>query len=179
VGRRGLGAYFGKLARLLAEDGVAVVHTIGSLREPGPRQPWMEKHIFPGSYLPSLAQVCRAVEGTPLAVTDVEILRLHYAETLKAWRQRFHAHLERVRERFDERFVRMWDFYLTGSEWFFRTGQAMVFQVQLARSPRAVPITRDYIAEFERAHRHRGLEPSDRSSMADPVPSLVELRRRS
>ena len=109
----------------------------------------------PGRLLPPLDLVCRAVQQTPLMVTDVEVLRLHYAETLNAWRQRFDAHRERIRELYDERFVRMWDLYLTSCEMVFRTGQAVIFQIQLARSPTAVPITRDYIAEFERAHGAR------------------------
>ena len=155
VGRHHLGAYFRKVADLLTEDGVALIHSIGSFRDPGPRQPWMEKYIFPGSFLPPLDLVFRAIQGTPLLVTDVEILRLHYAETLKAWRERFGLHRERIRELYDERFARMWDLYLTGCEMVFRAGQAMVFQVQLARSPATVPITRDYIEEFERAHEAR------------------------
>ena len=152
VGRHQLGAFFKKVAELLADDGVALIHAIGSFRDPGPRQPWIEKYIFPGSFLPPLDLVFRAVQQTSLRVTDVEILRLQYAETLRAWRQRFYANRERIRELYDERFVRMWDFYLTSCEMVFRAGQAMVFQIQLARSPTTVPYTRDYIAQFERAH---------------------------
>jgi cyclopropane-fatty-acyl-phospholipid synthase len=151
VGRRQLDTYFRKVAELLADDGIALIHAIGSFHDPGSRQPWIEKYIFPGSFLPPLDLVLRAVQGTPLVVTDVEILRLHYAETLKAWRQRFYANVDRIRELYDERFVRMWDLYLTSCEMVFRAGQAMVFQVQLARSPAAAPITRDYIEAFERA----------------------------
>jgi len=155
VGRHNLDAYFKKVAGLLTNDGVAVVHAIGSFREPGPRQPWIERYIFPGSFLPPLDLVFRAIQRTPLIVTDVEILRFHYAETLKAWRQRFHANRERIRALYDERFIRMWDMYLAGCEMVFRSGQAMVFQIQLARSPATVPMTRSYIDEFERVHEAR------------------------
>lgn len=155
VGRHHLNAYFTKIAELLTEDGVALVHWIGSIRDPGPRHPWIEKYIFPGSFLAPLDLVLGAVDRTPLIVTDVEVLRLHYAETLKAWGERFRANRDRVRELYDDRFVRMWDLYLTGCEMVFRTGQAVVYQVQLARSHTAVPITRDYIARFERAHAAR------------------------
>jgi cyclopropane-fatty-acyl-phospholipid synthase len=156
VGRRQLAVFFQKVADLLADDGVALIHAIGSFRDPGPRQPWLEKYIFPGSFLPPLDMVCGAIQQTSLQVTDVEILRLHYADTLKAWRQRFSANHDRIRELYDERFVRMWDFYLTGCEMVFRAGQAMVFQIQLARSLTSIPSTRDYIERFERAH---GLKP--------------------
>jgi cyclopropane-fatty-acyl-phospholipid synthase len=152
VGRHNLNAFFKKVAELLTHDGVAVVHAIGSFRDPGPRQPWIERYIFPGSFLPPLDLVFKAIQRTPLIVTDVEILRYHYAETLKAWRQRFHANAEGIRALYDERFVRMWDMYLTGCEMVFRAGQAMVFQIQLARSPATVPMTRSYIDEFQRVH---------------------------
>jgi cyclopropane-fatty-acyl-phospholipid synthase len=152
VGRNQLTTYFRKVDELLADEGVALVHAIGSLRDPGPRQPWIEKYIFPGSFLPPLDMTFRAIQETSLRVTDVEILRFHYADTLRAWRKRFYENRERVLRLYDERFIRMWDFYLTGCEMVFRTGQAMVFQIQLARSPAAVPNTRDYITEFERVH---------------------------
>ena len=152
VGRRQLGVFFQKVGELLADDGVAVIHAIGSFRDPGPRQPWLDKYIFPGSFLPPLDMVFAAIQQTSLQVTDVEILRLHYAETLKAWRQRFYANHDRILALYDERFIRMWDFYLTGCEMVFRTGQAMVFQIQLARSSTPIPSTRDYIERFACAH---------------------------
>lgn len=150
VGAHQQRAYFKKVEDLLNDGGVAVIHCIGCFNDPKATNPWLEKYIFPGGFLPSLAVVFDAVERTRLFVTDVEILRLHYAETLKRWRERFYAQLARVRELYDERFIRMWDFYLTACEMVFRTGQAMVFQIQLSKSLETVPLTRDYIAKFER-----------------------------
>src|SRR5262245_40060620 len=145
--------FFQKLKDLLADDGIALLHSIGSMGPPGGTNPWLQKYIFPGGYTPALSEVMEAVEAVGLCVTDVEILRLHYAQTLRAWRQRFTANRNKVRGLYDDRFCRMWDFYLTGSELGFRYGGQMVFQMQLAKQPDAVPLTRDYIVEWERTHR--------------------------
>jgi cyclopropane-fatty-acyl-phospholipid synthase len=144
--------FFQKLKNLLADDGVALLHSIGSMGPPGGTNPWLQKYIFPGGYTPALSEVMEAVQAAGLWVTDIEILRLHYAETLRAWRQRFAANRERVRALYDERFCRMWDFYLTGCELSFRYGDQMVFQMQLAKEQHAVPLTRDYMVDWERAH---------------------------
>lgn len=144
--------YFDKLAELLTEDGVAVIHSIGRSGPPGFTNPWLAKYIFPGGYIPSLSEVLPVIEKSGLKVTDVEVLRLHYAETLARWRERFRAHWDEVAELYDERFCRMWDFYLAGSEMSFREGDMMVFQIQLARTHAAVPLTRDYIHRFEETH---------------------------
>jgi len=144
--------FFQKLKDLLADDGVALLHSIGTMDGPGGTNPWLQKYIFPGGYTPALSEVMGAVQAVGLWVTDIEILRLHYAETLRAWRQRFSANRDRVRALYDERFCRMWDFYLTGSELGFRYGSQMVFQMQLAKQPDAVPLTRDYMLDWERAH---------------------------
>ncbi|HUL07375.1 MAG TPA: cyclopropane-fatty-acyl-phospholipid synthase family protein [Candidatus Acidoferrum sp.] len=144
--------FFQKLKDLLADDGVALLHSIGSMGPPGGTNPWLQKYIFPGGYTPALSEVMEAVQAAGLWVTDIEILRLHYAETLRAWRQRFAANRERVRALYDERFCRMWDFYLTGCELSFRYGDQMVFQMQLAKQQLAVPLTRDYMVDWERAH---------------------------
>ena len=128
------------------------------MEPPGSTNPWLRKYIFPGGYTPALSEVLSAIERVGLWVTDIEILRLHYAETLRHWRQRFEANRDRVRAIYDERFCRMWDFYLTGCEISFRRMNQMVFQVQLARKQEAVPLTRDYVTDFERAHRAQGEE---------------------
>lgn len=139
-------AYFDAIARLLADDGVALVHSIGRNRVSDRTQPWIAKYIFPGGYIPALSEVLPAIEAAGLWVTDVEILRLHYAKTLKAWRARFAARREAVAALYDERFCRIWEFYLGLSEIAFRYRGCMVFQVQLAKRVDAVPLTRDYMA---------------------------------
>ena len=137
--------FFGKLRDRLAEDGVALVHTIGRMDGPGATNAWITKHIFPGGHIPALSEMLPAIERAGLYVTDVEVLRLHYAETLKIWRARFEANQDRVREIYDERFYRMWRFYLTLSELAFRQDDHVVFQIQLAKRQDAVPLTRDYL----------------------------------
>lgn len=154
VGRPNFQAYFDQVARLLKDDGVAVVHSIGRAEGPAFTQPWIAKYIFPGGYIPALSEVLAAVERSGLMVTDVEILRLHYAETLKAWRERFRARRAEAARMYDERFCRMWEFYLAISELAFRYRGHMVFQLQLAKRVDAVPLTRDYIGEAE-AWLHR------------------------
>ncbi len=148
--------FFRKLKQLLAEDGVALLHSIGRMDPPGATNPWLRKYIFPGGYTPALSEVMAAVQDAGFWVTDIEILRLHYAETLRAWRQRFLANRGAIRELYDERFCRMWEFYLTGCELAFRHGGQMVFQMQLARRQEAVPLTRDYMIEWERGHATGG-----------------------
>jgi cyclopropane-fatty-acyl-phospholipid synthase len=144
--------FFAKVKSLLADDGVMLLHSIGTMGPPGTQNPWMRKYIFPGGYTPSLSEVLRAIEHVGLYVTDIEILRLHYAETLKHWRQRFMANRDRVKAMagYDDRFCRMWEFYLAAAEMSFRRLGQMVFQIQLTRKPTAVPWTRDYILDSER-----------------------------
>jgi cyclopropane-fatty-acyl-phospholipid synthase len=145
-------AFFAKLKALLAPDGVALLHSIGRTDGPGMTNPWLRKYIFPGGYSPALSEVVPVVERTQLWITDIEILRLHYAETLRQWRRRFEQNRERIRALYDERFCRMWETYLVGSELAFRHAGHLVFQMQLAKSINAVPLTRDYMGEWERAH---------------------------
>jgi cyclopropane-fatty-acyl-phospholipid synthase len=145
--------FFRKVGELLTEDGVALLHTIGRQDGPGITNPWMRKYIFPGGYSPALSEVVPVVERVGLWVTDVEVLRLHYAETLRAWRQRFNANRERVRALYDERFCRMWEFYLAGSEIAFRHQGHVNFQIQLAKRVDSVPMTRDYMVDWERKRR--------------------------
>jgi cyclopropane-fatty-acyl-phospholipid synthase len=149
VGARFYDQYFSKCAALLKDDGAMLLHSIGRSEGPGYTNPWIAKYIFPGGYIPALSEVFPAIERAGLLVTDVEILRLHYAETLKAWRQRFLAHREQIERIYDERFVRMWEFYLASSEMAFREQAMMVMQIQITKRQDVVPITRDYIAQDE------------------------------
>jgi cyclopropane-fatty-acyl-phospholipid synthase len=155
VGRPNYQTYFDTIARLLTDDGVALVHSIGRSDGPNTTQPWVAKYIFPGGYIPALSEVLPAIERSGLIVTDVEILRLHYAETLRHWRARFAAARPQVAELYDERFCRMWEFYLAASEVSFRHSGHMVFQLQLTRRIVSAPLTRDYIGPAEQAGASR------------------------
>ena len=153
-------AFFGKCSRLLDEHGIMLLHSIGRSEGPNVTNPWIAKYIFPGGYIPALSEVLPAVERAGLLVTDIEILRLHYAETLKAWRERFLAHREEVERLYDARFTRMWEFYLAAAETAFREQAMMVFQLQLTKRDDVVPMTRDYIRREEA--RLRALEGGGR-----------------
>jgi cyclopropane-fatty-acyl-phospholipid synthase len=134
-------AYFGKCAQLL--------HSIGRKSPPGVTNPWLAKYIFPGGYIPALSEIVPRIERAGLIVSDVEVLQLHYAETLKAWRERFLAHRDEAVRLYDQRFVRMWEFYLASSEMAFREGDMVVFQIQLTKRKGVAPATRDYIVREE------------------------------
>jgi cyclopropane-fatty-acyl-phospholipid synthase len=151
VGIVQFGAFFQGIKRLLTDDGVMMLHAIGRADGPGTTNPWIRKYIFPGGYSPALSEVVPVVEKAGLWVTDIEILRLHYAETLRNWRQRFMARRDEVRALYDERFCRMWEFYLVGSEIAFRRQGHMVWQMQIAKDVETVPLTRDYMVDWERA----------------------------
>ncbi|MEF2070995.1 cyclopropane-fatty-acyl-phospholipid synthase family protein [Consotaella aegiceratis] len=153
VGRDFYDEYFSQCARLLANDGVALIHSIGQFDPPSNTNSFISKYIFPGGYIPSLSEVLPAIERSGLMVTDIEILRLHYAETLLHWRERFLAHWEQAKAIYDERFCRMWEFYLAASESAFRWQGLMVFQIQLAKKVDAVPLTRDYMFKAEQVLR--------------------------
>ncbi|QWG11358.1 cyclopropane-fatty-acyl-phospholipid synthase family protein [Bradyrhizobium sediminis] len=152
--------YFRRCAELLTDDGVMVLHSIGRSEGPDATNPWITKYIFPGGYIPALSEVTRAIERSGLLVCDVEILRMHYAETLKAWRERFAARREEAVRLYDERFARMWEFYLACSEMSFRKQNMMNFQIQLTKRQGVVPMTRDYITGEEA--KLRGIEPGKR-----------------
>ena len=143
--------FFEKCATLLKPDGVMVLHSIGRNGPPSATNAFIRKYIFPGGYIPALSEVLPVIEKSGLMVTDVEILRMHYAETLKHWRERFMANRDKAKAIYDERFCRMWEFYLAGSEASFRWQEMMVFQIQLTRRNDILPITRDYMAEAEQA----------------------------
>jgi cyclopropane-fatty-acyl-phospholipid synthase len=153
-------AFFGKCAELLSDNGVMLLHSIGRSEGPNVTNPWIAKYIFPGGYIPALSEVLPSIERAGLLVTDIEILRLHYAETLKKWRDRFMAHREEVERIYDRRFVRMWEFYLAASEMAFREQAMMVMHIQLTKRQGVVPNTRDYIASEEK--RLRALEGGQR-----------------
>ncbi|MGH7111217.1 MAG: class I SAM-dependent methyltransferase [Stellaceae bacterium] len=152
VGVNQYGVFFARLKELLKPDGVALLHAIGRMDGPGSTNPWIRKYIFPGGYCPALSEVVPVAERNRLWITDIEILRLHYARTLRAWRRRFMDNRERVRALYDERFCRMWEMYLVGSEMAFRRGNHLVFQMQLAKAVETVPLVRDYMFEWESAH---------------------------
>jgi cyclopropane-fatty-acyl-phospholipid synthase len=141
--------YFKHCAEVLADDGVMLLHAIGRSEGPGITNPWVAKYIFPGGYVPALSEVLPSIERAGLLVDDIEILRMHYAYTLRAWRERFLARREEAAKLYDERFVRMWEFYLAASEMSFSKQNSMVFQIQLSKRQGVVPITRDYLAREE------------------------------
>jgi cyclopropane-fatty-acyl-phospholipid synthase len=155
--------FFRACAQALADDGVMVLHSIGRSEGPGVTNPWIAKYIFPGGYIPALSEVLPAIERAGLLVTDVEILRLHYAHTLREWRERFLVHRETVEKLYDTRFVRMWEFYLAASEMAFARQNMMVMQIQMTKRQGTVPITRDYIAAEE--GRLRAVEGGRRPPM--------------
>jgi cyclopropane-fatty-acyl-phospholipid synthase len=147
--------FFTHLNGLMPDDGIAVIHSIGHMSPPGMASPWLRKYIFPGAYSPALSEVFAAVERNSLWVTDVEVLRLHYAKTLAHWEKRFQDHRDKVVQMYDERFARMWEFYLISAEMMFRTGSQMVFHMQLSRSRDAAPIVRDYTVDVQRHYLAR------------------------
>ena len=145
--------FFAKVNALLEDGGLMVLHSIGHMSPPGTASPWLRKYIFPGAYSPALSEVFTSVEQASLWVTDVEVLRLHYAKTLNHWWRRFEANRDKVAAMYDERFCRMWEFYLVSAEMMFLTGSQMVFHMQLARQRDAAPIVRDYITDLQREYK--------------------------
>tara|TARA_Y100000590_G_scaffold433437_1_gene550491 strand:+ start:650 stop:1837 length:1188 start_codon:yes stop_codon:yes gene_type:complete len=145
VGRKFYKTYFNAVSKMLNEQGVALIHTIGSSNPPRDPQPWITKYIFPGGYTPSLSQIARPIEGSGLIISDMEVLRMHYSHTLRHWKERFFSNKETVLEIFDEKFFRMWEFYLASCEMAFKWGDQVVFQLQLTKDNRTIPVTRDYI----------------------------------
>ena len=145
VGRKFYKSYFNRVSKLLNEKGVALIHTIGSSNPPRDPHPWITKYIFPGGYTPSLSEIARPIEDSGLVISDMEVLRMHYSHTLRHWKERFLSKKETVLEMFDERFFRMWEFYLASCEMVFKWGDQVVFQLQLTKDNRSTPTTRDYI----------------------------------
>jgi cyclopropane-fatty-acyl-phospholipid synthase len=145
IGRKFYKKYFKQIERLLNDDGISLIHTIGSVNPPREPHPWITKHIFPGGYTPSLSEVTTAIEKTGLIVSDIEVLKLHYSYTLKQWKESCIKNKGKIIEIFDERFFRMWEFYLTGCEIAFKWGDQVVYQFQLTKNYTSTPNTRDYI----------------------------------
>lgn len=168
VGVPNYDTFFQKVASLLSDDGVAVIHSIGRKDGPDITNSWIAKYIFPGGYIPALSEVLPAIERAGLWVTDIEILRLHYAETIRHWYDRFMQHRSAVAALYDERFCRMWEFYLATSESAFRGQGHMNFQIQLAKRVDAVPLTRDYISEHDNtvALRREDTTPAKRATLS-------------
>ncbi len=152
VGVKHYREFFEKVRDLLTEDGVALIHFIARWDGPSVTNPWLRKYIFPGGYCPSMSEVFAPLEETGLKLTDMEVLRLHYAETLKNWSRAFVANRDKIEAVYDERFCRMWEFYLAGSETAFRRQDHMIVQMQLTRDQEAVPLIRDYMIDWEREH---------------------------
>ena len=145
VGRKFYKKFFKKISELLKEDGIALIHTIGSVNPPRDPHPWITKYIFPGGYTPSMSEVTSPIEKSGLIVSDIEVLRMHYSHTLRCWKESFLLNKEKVTTLFDERFFRMWEFYLTSCEIAFKWGDQVVYQFQLTKNYTSVPNTRDYI----------------------------------
>ena len=145
VGRKFYRSYFNTVSKLLTDKGISLIHTIGSSNPPRDPQPWITKYIFPGGYTPSLSEIARPIEDSGLIISDMEVLRMHYAHTLRHWKERFLSKKETVLEMFDEKFFRMWEFYLASCEMAFKWGDQVVFQLQLTKDNISAPNTRDYI----------------------------------
>jgi cyclopropane-fatty-acyl-phospholipid synthase len=158
--------FFGKVRDLLADNGVMLLHTIGRSDGPACTNSWIAKYIFPGGYVPALSEIMTAIERSGLVVTDIEVLRLHYADTLKEWRRRFAVNRADVARIMGERFCRMWEFYLASAEMAFRYDNKVVFQIQLAKRVDALPLTRDYMVDVERSMRFAGVERLSRPLQA-------------
>ncbi|PWE33341.1 SAM-dependent methyltransferase [Maritimibacter sp. 55A14] len=156
--------YFRNVRERLAEDGVALIHTIGRSTPPGFTNPWITRYIFPGGYVPAMSEAMEAIQKEGLIVADVEVLRLHYADTLRHWYNRFMANIDRAREIYDDRFCRMWRYYLAASEVGFREGVQVVFQFQLCRKVDAVPLTRDYLYSGPPSARKKPKPARDRQT---------------
>ena len=152
VGHHNYEKFFQFIENHLKPKGVAVIHSIGRYGLPTHTNPWLEKYIFPGGYLPTFSQMTHAIEKTSLKITDIEVMRLHYAETLKKWREKFFKNKSFLPKTYDEKFSRMWEFYLLASEYFFRSGGGMVFQFQLAKDQEVVPLDRKYISSLEKKY---------------------------
>ena len=145
VGTKHYQDFFNKVYDLLNDTGVALIHTIGRLSKPSTNDPWIEKYIFPGGYIPALSETVSKIEKSGLSMTDIQILKFHYAETLKRWRYNFYDNIDKVKEIYDEKFCRMWDFYLSSSQASFEESTLVVFQLQLSKNKKTVPDKRDYM----------------------------------
>ncbi len=174
VGIRHYEEFFDKIKDLLTDDGVFLLHSIGRMAGPSTTSSWIRKYIFPGGYSPALSEVMTSIERAGLWIADIEILRLHYAETLRLWSERFKANRREVAELLDVRFCRMWEYYLAISEAAFRYGDHMVFQIQITKHRDALPLTRDYISQDE-----QGISPKNIADSGDHRHALLHSARHS
>ncbi|MGF9756374.1 cyclopropane-fatty-acyl-phospholipid synthase family protein [Microvirga sp. 0TCS3.31] len=172
VGVHHYGEFFAKINALLDDDGLMVLHSIGKMSPPGTASPWLRKYIFPGAYSPALSEVFPIVEQNQLWVTDLEFLRLHYAKTLNHWHRRFEANREKIAAMYDERFCRMFEFYLISAETMFTTGSQLVFHMQLARKRDAAPMVRDYVTDVQREYKAKEAE---RLKVLEPARELTPV----
>jgi cyclopropane-fatty-acyl-phospholipid synthase len=170
VGRPNYQAFFDTVAERLTDDGVALIHSIGRSSGPSTTDRFTAKYIFPGGYIPALSEVLPVAERAGLWVTDIEVLRLHYAKTLQSWYERFQDNRAEMAALYDERFCRMWEFYLAGAEMGFRYGDHMNFQIQLTKSVDALPLTRGYIDLAEQALATRERTPARPLSIVRNTP---------
>ena len=162
VGIFHLDEYFAKIRGLLKDDGYAFIHSIGRMSPPGTTGPFIRKYIFPGAYVPALSETTAATERNGLWVCDIEILRLHYYHTIRHWRQRFAKNRAKAVQIYDERFARMWEYYLAGAEMAFRRDGLVVYQIQMTKRIDTLPLTRDYMFEMERTMRFAGTKTMPR-----------------
>jgi cyclopropane-fatty-acyl-phospholipid synthase len=169
VGLNHYRTFFDKCATLLKPDGVMLLHTIGRSGVPWATSAFIRKYIFPGGYIPALSEVAPVIEKSGLVITDIEILRLHYAETLHRWSERFAVNRDKAKAIYDERFCRMWEFYLAASEAAFRWQDLVNFQIQLTRRNDALPMTRDYMSKCERALEMRDMGHRKDSPVSHPT----------
>lgn len=155
VGAPNYSTFFDKIHDLMTDDGVALLHTIGRADGPGATNPWIRKYIFPGGYSPALSEIVPVIERAGFYITDIEVLRLHYAKTLAAWYERVQKNRDAIIALYDERFLRMWEFYIAASQKTFEYAGHVVFQIQIAKRQDQVPLTRDYIQDWERSEAAR------------------------
>lgn len=163
VGAAQFNTYFDKVHDLLTTDGVALIHSIGTQTPPRATSSWLRRYIFPGGYLPAMSEMVGAVEQAGMCITDIEVLRIHYARTLRHWHDRFMSNIDAARALYDDKFTRVWRYYLTTAELAFTAERLAVFQVQLSRSKTAVPLTRDYI------YRQPAAQPVPAKKLPEPV----------
>lgn len=170
--------YFAQIKKLLKPDGIFLLHTIGRSGSPNGTNPFIRKYIFPGAHVASLSEIASVVEKNGLVITDIEVLRLHYADTLRAWRKAFMAKRDEAKALYDERFCRMWEFYLASCESAFRQQGMIVFQIQLAHKQDAVPLTRDYIMQAEERLRQIDTPAADSRERSPDIPAAPAAQNR-
>lgn len=169
VGKPFYNTFFESIKKMLNHDGAALIHSIGRSGPPGVTNPWINKYIFPGGSIPALSEMCRSVENNRLLLTDVELLRLHYAHTLRAWFERFQQHRQDIGQQMGEAFCRMWEFYLAVCEVAFECSDLVVFQLQMALQHHVIPTTRDYLYRLEETAQELWSLPDEAPAYTNPL----------